>query len=466
MESGSVPQPPRLTWVGAALLTGACAALAAVGADARWLAALGGAIVDGGGIPDGVPFASAPSAAWHNVPVLGELVFHALVAGLGDRGLVLAQTLAVAAAFACLSVDLRRSRASDLTSGCVLLLVALAAAPALLVIRSQLFSLALFPALCLLLRAEARTPSRRVWLVVPLAALWTNLHGGVLVGVLVTGAYLLVDRLRRDPATALGAGAGMVAALLATPAGLGTAAYYWRVLRSEAATRGEGLWAPLSLHQPFDVAFLLFGLPLVLVVLRRRPPLWETVATAGLCLMALQASRNTVWAVVFAAVPAARALTRSRTGRPALGARPAAALAVVPLLLLVAGLARVPRANGAGAALLDRARVEADGSPVLADGLDAERLAVSGATIVIGNPLDAFSRSEQRAYLDWLAGRPAGDRLLHGVRVVVVRDATAAQRRLARNGSFARAAADGWAALYVRTASVSGGDRRRDVASE
>ena len=53
-------------------------------------------------------------------------------------------------------------------------------APALLVVRSQLFSLALFPLLVLLLRGEARAPSRRIWLLVPLVALWSNLHGGVL----------------------------------------------------------------------------------------------------------------------------------------------------------------------------------------------------------------------------------------------------------------------------------------------
>ena len=63
------------------------AALAAVagtiGADARWLAALGRIIVDRGEIPERVPYASAPSAGWHNVPVLAELTLRGLTSAVG-----------------------------------------------------------------------------------------------------------------------------------------------------------------------------------------------------------------------------------------------------------------------------------------------------------------------------------------------------------------------------------------------
>ena len=52
-------------------------------------------------------------------------------------------------------------------------------------IRGQLFSLPLFAVCVLLLRAETREPSRRIWLLVPLLALWGNLHGAVLTGAAV-----------------------------------------------------------------------------------------------------------------------------------------------------------------------------------------------------------------------------------------------------------------------------------------
>jgi len=60
-----------VTWLTVALATAACALMATVGADARWLVALGGEIADSGRIPDGVPFATAGSDGWQNVPALG-----------------------------------------------------------------------------------------------------------------------------------------------------------------------------------------------------------------------------------------------------------------------------------------------------------------------------------------------------------------------------------------------------------
>src|SRR5207244_2609954 len=86
------------TWslpMAVALIIGFSMLVGMVGADARWLAALGHNIVLGERIPDGIPFATAPTVHWHNVPVLAEQVFWALQAALGDRGLVLAQALAV-----------------------------------------------------------------------------------------------------------------------------------------------------------------------------------------------------------------------------------------------------------------------------------------------------------------------------------------------------------------------------------
>ena len=69
-----------------------------------------------------------------------------------------------------------------------LALVALGALPALASVKMQLFSLALFPLVLLLLRADHDRPSRRIWWVVLVIAVWGNLHGAVLLGVAVTGA--------------------------------------------------------------------------------------------------------------------------------------------------------------------------------------------------------------------------------------------------------------------------------------
>ena len=110
--------------------------------------------------------------------------------------------------------------------------------------------------LVLLLRREAQFPSRRIWLVVPLLALWANLHGGVLVGFGVLGAYLVFRRARRAPLESACVLAAPALALLATPVLLGTASYYADVLRGGAVSEHYGLWAPLSLHEPLDLLFI------------------------------------------------------------------------------------------------------------------------------------------------------------------------------------------------------------------
>ncbi len=453
----SPPAPTRLTVLVGCFVTAVCALLATVGADADWLAALGRDVARSWSIPGGVPFAAASSAGWHNVPVLGELIFHALQAGLGARGLVLAQLGAVVACLWLVSADLRRARVADAPAALVLFLTAFAAAPALLIVRSQLFSLALFPLLVLLLRDEARRPSRRVWLLVPLAALWSNLHGGVLLGVAVAGAYLVFCRVRREPLVAVGVLAGMVMALFATPALAQTADYYRGVIGSQAAAHGEGLWRPLSLGAPFDVVFLIVAIPLVVLALRSKPALWEVVVTAGLAVASVSASRNEVWLALFVAVPAARALAGSRPWRVAVPRGAASALAGLLVLVTIAGFARTPAPSGATPGLLKEAARWSRGTPILADGVDAEQLALAGHRILIGNPLDAFSSREQSLYLDWLAGRPSGDVEASRVRVVLVTAGSVAQRRLAARRDFALIGRDKHAVLYLHGVVVGSG---------
>jgi len=444
------PFAARLTWLTAAFVTAFCALVATIGADAQWLAALGHAIVSLGRIPEGVPYAAAPTAGWENVPVLGELLFHGLEAGLGDRGLVLVQAAAVAIALGLLALDMRRAGAADAPSALVLLLVAVASAASLLVVRAQVFSLALFPAVVVLLRAQARAPSWRIWLLVPLFALWANLHGGVLVGAAVAGVYLIVHRLRYEPFLALSVLVASVAALFATPSLLETGGYYRGVLFSEAAASGEGLWAPLSASAPFDVVFVVVGIALLVLAIRSRPQLWELFVLAGLVAMTAHVGRNGVWLAFFVAAPAACGLTGSRSWRLRMPAGLTGIVAVVLLGLVAMGLSRTPLAPAAGKPLRLAASRASGTSPILADDINAEALALDGQTVWIANPLDAFGRHQQRLYLDWVAGRRAGDPLLVHARAVLVTLGEPAQRRLAHSGAWREDRRDARAVLYVR----------------
>jgi hypothetical protein len=417
-----------------------------IGADARWLDALGRIIVRRGSIPNNIPWASAPSDGWHNVPVLAELIFRGLIATAGDRGLLIAQVIAAGAALAILAWDLRREGAGELAGALVLLVVVLGSLAVCVVVRSQLFSVLLFPVLIWLLRADARAPGPRIWLLVPLTALWSNLHGAVLVGLAVAGAYLVFGRARRDPLEAAAVLVCSALAVCVTPALEHTPEYYWGLLRNEAARRGEGLWAPLSFTSGFDLLLIAASVALLVLALRSRPPLWETIALVGLAVLTVKTARSGVWLLFLAAAPAARSLHFER-GRTLRLTAPALALAV---LLAVFGVARGPISTGAGRRLLDQALERAASAPILADGNPAEQIAAAGGRVWMSNPIDAFNRRDQRLYLDWLAGRPSGDGALRDARVVLVIRGSEPAKRLRRSKAFREAARDTNAALYVR----------------
>lgn len=452
----AAPHSSRLTWLAVYFGAGACALLSGIGADARWLAALGREIIERGSIPSGVPYAAAPSMDWVNVPVLGELIFHGLQTVGGDRGLLLAQVVAATAALIFLVLDMRAVRAPDAAGALVILAVFFAAAPALIIVRAQLFSLVLFCATLLLLRSETRAPSRRIWLLVPLVAVWANLHGAVLVGLAVASAYLLLERLRQQPIVVLGVLTASIGALFLTPALLNSGDYYLGVLRSEAALRGEGMWAPLSPHSPFDVLFVGLALPLLVFALRSRLRPWELACVAAFATITVHAGRNSVWLIFLLAAPAACGLGRARLATFALAPRRELMVSWVPAALFVAGVLHAPPPEGAGERILRQAAALAAGAPILADGLDAEKLALGGHRVWIANPLDAFARRDQSLYLDWLDASPAGDFLLDQAgTVVLVTRGSPPQRRLAKDPAFRRVGRDSQAVVYLRTERLS-----------
>lgn len=421
------------------------------GADTMWMVALGGAVVDRGAVPDGVPFASADSAGWPNVPVLGELLLHA-VHGLGPLALALALLVAGSGTLLLLALGATRSGAHPGAAAATVALAAIGMLPVLGVVRAQLLSLLPYALLVLLLRAETRRPSRRIWLVVPLVAVWGNLHGGVLVGVALLGCHLAFSRLRRDPLTAVAVGLASALAVWLNPATVRTGAYYAGVLGNEAARRGSELWARPDLGKTFDLLLVLAALVLALLALRgARMPAWEVVATLGMAVATATAARHGMWLLLLLVGPSAVGLTRLAVGRrPARAAEaspgdasprpaptrpgavprsvrrarvtrtvvPAAALALAAVsVVTLAGRSTVLAGpTDAVVAIAAAAR----GGVVLAPEPLAEDLAAGGVTVWMSNPIDAFDRVDQAAYLDVWLGRDGGRRALAAADVVVV----------------------------------------------
>jgi hypothetical protein len=423
------------------------ALLTRVGADAEWLAALGRDIVAYHHVPAGIPFAAAPSAHWPNPLVLAELVFYALQHGLGDRGIMIAQLLSVSAALVVGARDALAEGAAAEDVARIVPLVAVGGVSSFAIARVQLFSLALFPVLVALLRSETRRPSRRIWLVVPLLAIWANLHGAVLVGLLATLAYLGLSRVTVDRPTALCTAAASVAGLFLTPAFSHTADYFRGVVTNVAAQRGSGLWARVSLASPLDDVALIALALLLRLAWKARPRRWEWASLAGVALAGAGASRSLVWLLLLLMAPAARAVRApSREwGR------------LLPLVCAVAALltgyaiVRGPASSAASDPLLSRAVAEAHGTAILAEDILAERIALRGGRIWMGNPLDAFPRRYQTSYLDWSEGKGTGlSALAAGVRIVATARGSRAAALMARAGSFEVLAGDRGVMLFAR----------------
>jgi hypothetical protein len=125
-------------------------------------------------------------------------------------------------------------------------------------------------------------------------------------------------------------------------------------------------------------------------------------------------------------------------------------LATLAVVALVVGLVRGPVSAGASDAILARAMTLAHGGPILADDIIDEQLVLAGGRIWVGNPIDAFSKANQDAYLNWLAADPSGRQALRHVRVVVTGANSPAGRLMDRDRQFRRVQADARAELYVR----------------
>lgn len=418
-----------------AMLAAAVAALGLVGSDALWLVPMG-RLVAHGTLPHSVPFAAAPTHHWHDVPAGAQLVFWSLYEALGGiRGLVIGQCIAAAVGFGALA----RGLVGESGPGPALLVSSVVLAgsiPAVAITGVSLFSLALFPIMLALLQSDSRAPSRRVWLAVPVMALWGNLHGGVLTGLGLLLCYVVFARPRSLPVLAASA-----AALFANPELWRTPRYYTGVFGTVVARHGSGLWSPLG-AKPFDIVLVVAAAILVAVAAagRARVRLWETVALLGLAAGTVHVARTGTFFLFVAAYPAARAL-RGRAVRNSV---------VVSLAIVFGAIALGLLANGPpdpGSRPLARSAAR-EGRPVLADAVLGQQVVLAGGRVWMDNPVDAFRRADQQLYVDWLAGKKRGDAAVGHAAYVLVERTSHAGRRAARDSRLVRVASDSRAVLY------------------
>ena len=288
--------------------------------------------------------------AWSDQQWFGQVMLYGVFAAGGAKLVALA-TVALFATALGIGVCLARRRgASGLGIGTITLLAWLYLSTW---IQTEAFSHVFFVLLLGLLAAESRRRTRRVWLALPLLALWANVHGAAVLGaalVALLGAVELVERLRsRGPdRPGLGRTIALMTApwlcALATPYGLDILGYYRATIVNSAFHDYLGPWMP---PVPFTlVGGPFFALALVatwLVARRwRRLTAFELAVLTVTLVGALEAERSIMWfalaSIVF--LPALVDREHERRWRdPSPRFRLAASLAAGAIALIAVGQA-------------------------------------------------------------------------------------------------------------------------------
>ncbi len=195
---------------------------------------------------------SASGLPWHDHEWLSEVVLALCWSGLGVVGLKLMKLAATAATITLLALGAAETGASMALQLIVLTTGALAIAP-MIQFRPQLFDFVALSALLLLLARESYRRAGRLWLAIPIFALWANLHGGFFVGLAVLAGYTAVAAIEDLAAGAglkrarylSGVTAGCVLATLLNPDGVGNWFTVIHTMRNPITRAIISEWQPL-----------------------------------------------------------------------------------------------------------------------------------------------------------------------------------------------------------------------------
>jgi hypothetical protein len=269
-----------------------------------WLAVLGGREIVQNGLPHHDTLAIwTQGREWVDQQWLGQLAFYGLYALGGVKLFLVGHVVAAGTAFV-LAIAAARWRGGTTRSVCWLAL------PSIFLLiwgswnaRAQSLALVLFVTLLWLLFADARRPSRRVFLAFPLLILWANVHGTALTGALLVALWGLtyaVERRRLPWKTWLPRASVLClapfACLFASPYATDLPGYYHLMLTHSGLRQYIVEWRPtapsLQTAPFFAIAFLAVWLA---GRYGQRLLRYEKVVLALTLLMALQSIRSVIW---------------------------------------------------------------------------------------------------------------------------------------------------------------------------
>lgn len=275
---------------------------------------------------------SAFGHLWRNHEWLSEVIMACLYNHFGVIGLKLWKFGCTAGTIVLLASAAALAGASPQLQLYLVGIAAVALTP-YMQFRPQLFTFLLLAAILALLARRTYRGSAPLWLAIPIMALWANLHGGFIIGILTLALYagvtlLLEWRAGRPTGPALRLvwwALGASLATLLTPYFGGTWSAVFHALRNPMTSKVIDDWQPFALfvwkggHLELSYTFFrLFALALIGTLVAS---VWSTprdcdqpLVVIGLLLTcaAFVAIRNVPLAVIACVAPAARHATLSR----------------------------------------------------------------------------------------------------------------------------------------------------------
>jgi hypothetical protein len=323
--------------------------------DLWWHLKTGALIVRNHAIPAVDPFSyTAAGKHWIVQEWLSEVILYGIHKAFGLYGILFYRALLVFVVYALVARLLVRRMGSGMGTWALLALTAFAGAPNWTE-RPNLLSFLLFVVTLELLDRRGRA----IWWFLPIAALWSNLHGMVVLGiglVLVVAAaeWLKVlaqwdgaDRVWAKRLTLVSV-TGLIAAFL-NPYGPGLFVHAFRLIKIVQGVVSE--WASPNFHTPGPIIFLaLLLLTIAAMALNpRRPDPTDLALALAFTILALQAARNLAVSGMVLGLVCARYLPgaiaaiprRSTEPRKDVGGTSSVLLGVMGIVIVLIGLGTV-----------------------------------------------------------------------------------------------------------------------------
>jgi hypothetical protein len=240
---------------------------------------------------------TAAGLPWVDQQWGAQVVFGGVHQVLGWTGLVLLRAALTGLIVGCLALIARRRGLASRTTALLVIAAFMVAAPAM-GLRPQLFGMACF-AVVLVLVADRRAHPGRLWAVPVVVALWANLHGSFFLGPLVLGLAWLEDVAERvaSPHRTLAVALAAVLAACLTPFGPMVWVYAVGLSTNPEVTARITEWQPTDIRSVAGLLFFASAAGIVVLMARRGQIVpWPTLLWfATFAAIALYAERGIAW---------------------------------------------------------------------------------------------------------------------------------------------------------------------------